>query len=54
MNPYAFPNLLNPTVPVDHRMAQANPSGSRFGHDASRAIFRLVCAVEDLVQGSRR
>ncbi len=54
MNPYAFPNLLQPTVPVDYRVAQANPTGSRFGYGTSRAIFRLVCMVENLIPGSRR
>ena len=54
MNPYAFPNLLNPTVPVDHRIAQTNPTGSRFGYGMSRVIFRLVCVVENILPGSRR
>lgn len=54
MNPYAFPNLLNPSVPVDHRIAQADPTGSRFGYGISRAIFRLVCVVENLLPRSGR
>ncbi len=50
MNPYAFPNLLQPTVPVDYRSAHTNPTGSRFGYGMSRAIFRMVCAVENLLR----
>ena len=50
MNPYAFTNLLHPTVPVDYRMSQSNPTGGRFGYDMSRAIFRMVCMVESLVR----
>ncbi|MGI9511891.1 MAG: hypothetical protein ACR2OL_03225 [Anderseniella sp.] len=52
MNPYAFPNLLNPTVPVDYRVAQPNATGSRFGYGMSRAIFRVICVVENLVPRS--
>ncbi len=54
MNPYAFPNLLQPTVPVDCRVVQDNPTGSRFGYGMSRAIFRMVCVVENILPGSRR
>ena len=54
MNPYAFTNLLQPTVAVDYRMAQANPTSGGSGYDMSRAIFRVVCMVENLVSGSGR
>ena len=54
MNPYAFTNLLHPTVPVDYRMAQSNPTTGESGYDMSRAIFRVVCMVENLLPGSRR
>ena len=54
MNPYAFTNLLQPTVVVDYRMVQANPTGGGVGYDMSRAIFRVVCMVENLLPGSRR
>ena len=52
MNPYAFPNLLHPTVPVDYRMTQTNPHGDGTGYDMSRAIFRMVCMVENLLHRS--
>jgi hypothetical protein len=54
MNPYAFTNLLQPTVPVDYRMSQGKSNGSGSGYDMSRAIFRMVCMVESLVPGSGR
>jgi hypothetical protein len=54
MNPYAFTNLLQPSVPVDYRMAQSNPIGGGSGYDMSRAIFRVVCVVENLLPGSGR
>ena len=54
MNPYAFTNLLHPTVPVDYRMSQSKSNGSGSGYDMSRAIFRMVCMVESLVPGSGR
>ena len=54
MNPYAFTNLLQPSVPVDYRMAQTNPAGGGYGYDMSRAIFRVVCMVENLLVRSGR
>ncbi len=54
MNPYAFTNLLQPTVATDYRMVQSNPISGGSGYDMSRAIFRVVCMVENLVSGSRR
>lgn len=54
MNPYAFTNLLQPTVTTDYRMVQSNPISGGSGYDMSRAIFRVVCMVENLVSGSRR
>lgn len=54
MNPYAFPNLLHPTVPVDYRMVQTNPTSGGSGYDMSRAIFRMVCRVENLLSRSGR
>jgi hypothetical protein len=54
MNPYAFTNLLQPTVPVDYRMAQSNPISGGSGYDMSRAIFRAVCMVENLLPKSGR
>jgi hypothetical protein len=54
MNPYAFTNLLQPSVPVDYRMTQANPTGGGSGYDMSRAIFRVVCMVENLLPRSGR
>jgi len=54
MNPYAFTNLLHPTVPVDYRMSQSNPISGGTGYDMSRAIFRVVCMVENLLPGSGR
>ena len=52
MNPYAFTNLLQPCVPVDYRMAQNNPTGGGSSYDMSRAIFRVVCMVENLIRRS--
>jgi len=54
MNPYAFTNLLQPSVPVDYRMTQSNPASGASGYDMSRAIFRVVCMVENIMTGSRR
>ena len=54
MNPYAFTNLLQPSVPLDYRMVQSNPISGGAGYDMSRAIFRVVCMVENLLSGSRR
>lgn len=51
MNPYAFTNLLHPTVPVDYRMKEANPYAVGPENSLSRAIFRTVCLVENLLQG---
>ncbi len=52
MNPYAFTNLLQPSVPVDYRMAQSNPASGGSSYDMSRAIFRVVCMVENLIRRS--
>ena len=52
MNPYAFTNLLQPSVHVDYRMAQNNPPGGVSSYDMSRAIFRLVFMVENLIRRS--
>lgn len=52
MNPYAFPNLVQPSVPVDYRSAHTNPTSGESGYDMSRAIFRMVCVVENLLRRS--
>ena len=49
MNPYAFPNLLHPSVPVDHRLTETNPYAVGPENLLSRAVFRTVCAVENLL-----
>ncbi len=54
MNPYAFTNLLQPTVATDYRMVQSNPISGGSGYDMSRAIFRMVCTVENLLTRSGR
>ena len=50
MNPYAFTNLVHPTVAIDYRMLEANPRAVGPENTLSRAIFRAVCAVENLLQ----
>lgn len=53
MNPYAFSNLLRPTVAADHRVLENAPHGVGPGYAMSRAIFRAICMVENLLPGSR-
>ena len=49
MNPYAFPNLLHPSVPIDYRLTETNPHAVGPENLLSRAVFRAVCAVENLL-----
>ena len=50
MNPYAFTNLVHPTIPVDYRMRENNPRAVGPENTMSRAIFRVICLVENLLQ----
>ncbi len=50
MNPYAFTNLLHPTVAVDYRILESNPRAVGPENTLSRAIFQAVCLVEDLLR----
>ncbi len=53
MNPYAFTNLVHPTVSADYRMLENKPRAVEPDYSMSRAIFRAVCMVENLLPGSR-
>jgi len=50
MNPYAFTDLVHPTVAVDYRLLESSPNGAVSDYSMSRAIFRAVCVVENFLQ----
>ena len=50
MNPFAFPDLVHPSVPVDYRLKETNPYAVGPENILSRGIFRAVCLVENLLQ----
>lgn len=48
MNPYAFADLVHPTIAVDYRILESNPRAVGPENSMSRAIFLAVCSVENL------
>ncbi len=53
MNPYAFSNLLHPTVAADYRVLEKASHAVGPDYSMSHAIYRAVCMVERLLPGSR-
>ncbi len=54
MNPYALPHLLSPTHQLDARTHQGNAKPTELDLSVSRAVYRVVDYIEQLLFQERR
>jgi hypothetical protein len=54
MNPYAFPNLLHPSLQPDYRTLEGSYQRAGQDYSMSCTIYRLVCIVEGFYSNADR